>query len=258
MKKTKQDLTGMVFGRLVVLHQIEDYVEPNGTHRDKWLCECTCERHTLKEVLGKNLRKPNGTKSCGCSQIGAHRKYNQYEEKDGYVVGFTSNTNEEFFFDLFNYELVKQYCWYAHTYDDGYRRIEARDNKTNTVISMAQLFGCKGYDHCNRNTFDNRMQNLRPATFAENARNMSIAKNNSSGIIGVGWNKEMQQWHVRIGVNYDSIELGFFTNKEDAIIARLYAELKYYGLEFSPQRHLFEKYGIINKERDYETINNFI
>lgn len=248
MKQVKNDLTGMTFGKLIVLYQIEDYIEPNGTRRDKWLCQCTCDKHTLKEVLGNNLRRPNGTRSCGCSSSEAHRKYNNYEERNGYIVGFTSNTNEEFYLDSFNYELAKQYCWYAHTYDDGYRRLEAKDTKNDKVISMAQLFGCKGYDHNNRNTFDNRMQNLRPATFSENARNTSLAKNNSSGITGVGWNKAINKWRARIQVDYNQIELGFFTNKTDAIIARLCAELKYYGPKFSPQRHLFKKYGIIEED----------
>ena len=248
MKQVKRDLTEMVFGRLVVLRQVDDYVEPNGTHRDKWLCQCTCDKHTLKAVLGNNLRRPNGTRSCGCASAEKHRKYNRYEERNGYIVGFASNTNEEFYLDLFNYELAKQYCWCVHILDDGYRRLETRDSKSNKVISMAELFGCKGYDHCNRNPLDNRMQNLRPATHAENARNMSVAKNNSSGIIGVGWNKAMSQWHVRITVNYNPIELGFFSDKTDAIVARLNAELKYYGKNFAPQRHLFEEYEIINKE----------
>jgi hypothetical protein len=256
MKKAKQDLTGMVFGKLTVLHQVEDYIEPSGVHRDRWLCECSCEKHTIKAVLGNNLRKPNGTRSCGCLHIGERRKYNHYEERNGYVVGFTSNTNEEFYLDLSNYELAKQYCWYAHTYNDGYRRIESKDNNTGKIISMTQLFGCKGYDHCNRNTFDNRMENLRPATTQENARNISISKANSSGIIGVGWNKEMQQWHVRIGVDYNSIELGFFTDKTDAIVARLNAELKYFGKEFAPQRHLFEQYGIIEREDSTNDANS--
>ena len=252
MKNVKQDLTGMTFGKLIVLHQIEDYVEPNGTHRDRWLCECSCEQHTIKAILGNNLRRPNGTRSCGCTHIGVNKKYNKYEDRNGYIVGFTSNINEEFYLDVFNYELAKQYCWYVHTFSDGYRRLEAKDNQTGVVISMAQLFGCKGYDHINRNTLDNRMSNLRPATFAENARNISISKNNSSGIIGVGWNKVMSKWHVRITVDYNSIELGFFANKTDAIIARLCAELKYYGKEFAPQRHLFEEYGIIYKEENAE------
>lgn len=38
--------------------------------------------------------------------------------------------------------------------------------------------------------------------------------------------------------------LGYFANKNDAVIARLKAEAKYFG-EFAPQRHLFEEYNIV-------------
>ena len=37
----------------------------------------------------------------------------------------------------------------------------------------------------------------------------------------------------------------YFKTKEVAIISRLKAELKYFGKEFAPQRHLFEEYGIL-------------
>ena len=50
-------------------------------------------------------------------------------------------------------------------------------------------------------------------------------------------------WAARITVNKHRIHIGSFSNKEDAIVARLQAEAKYFG-KFAPQRHLFEKYGI--------------
>lgn len=243
MKNVKNDLTGLVFGRLKVLKQIDDYIEPNGTHRDRWLCECSCEKHTLTKVLGKNLTKKNGTHSCGCISREVRRKQNRYIEYDSYVIGISANTNEEFYFDKSNYDLVKQYCWYVHNYPDGYRRLETKNPKTKKIISMAQLFGCDQYDHADRNTLNNRMENLRPATVQENARNHSKSKRNNSGIIGVGWNKTMEQWRSRITVNKIVYELGFFYDKTDAIKARLNAEDKYFG-EFAPQKHLFEQYGI--------------
>lgn len=254
MKKVKQDLTGLVFGKLMVLHQVEDYIEPCGVHRDRWLCECSCESHTRIEILGNNLRKKNGTRSCGCIRGDSIKKYNTYTECEDYIVGITSNTNEEFYFDKSNYELIKQYYWHVHVYKDGYRRLEAKDRKTGKSISMAQLLGCQGYDHCNRNPLDNRMQNLRPASFAENARNSSVGRNNSSGIIGVGWSKCMNKWRSRITVNYNEIELGYFYDKNDAVVARLNAELKYFGPKFAPQRHLFEEYNI---KIDEEVINDY-
>ena len=48
---------------------------------------------------------------------------------------------------------------------------------------------------------------------------------------------------ARIVLNKKDIYLGRYSNKEDAIKARLEAEIKYFG-EFAPQRHLFEQYGI--------------
>jgi len=55
------------------------------------------------------------------------------------------------------------------------------------------------------------------------------------------------KWCSRI--KHDDIDyyLGVHSDKEEAIKIRLKAELKYFGLEFAPQRHLFEQYGIRNE-----------
>lgn len=57
--------------------------------------------------------------------------------------------------------------------------------------------------------------------------------------------KPEKKWTVRINTGEKYAYLGRFDNKEDAIVARLRGELKYFGIEFSPQRDLFEEYGII-------------
>ena len=51
-------------------------------------------------------------------------------------------------------------------------------------------------------------------------------------------------YRAYITVNKKWIHLGIFNNLEEAIIVRLKAELKYFGIDFAPQRHLFEKYNI--------------
>lgn len=73
-----------------------------------------------------------------------------------------------------------------------------------------------------------------------------LSTNNSSGFIGVYWSKKDQSWYSQITVNRKRIHLGYTSTKEEAIIQRLRAELKYFGLDFAPQRHLFKEYGIIN------------
>ena len=52
-------------------------------------------------------------------------------------------------------------------------------------------------------------------------------------------------WIAQIGINSKRTYIGQFTDKQNAIIARLQAELNYFGPDFAPQRHLFEQYGIV-------------
>lgn len=66
MVKVRKDLTGMVFGRLTVVEQTEDYVNPNdGKRTARWLCKCSCQDDRYITTNGTNLTR-GLTKSCGC------------------------------------------------------------------------------------------------------------------------------------------------------------------------------------------------
>ncbi len=82
-------------------------------------------------------------------------------------------------------------------------------------------------DHINGIRGDNRIINLRDVSNQENHRNERLAKNNSSGIIGVCWSEADSRWIASIGVNYKQIRLGQFKSKGDAVKVRLEAETKY-------------------------------
>jgi hypothetical protein len=99
-------------------------------------------------------------------------------------------------------------------------------------------------DHIDRNIFNNRKINLRICTQHENTFNCSLSKNNTSGVSGISWSKGRNKFEAQISINGKNKHLGRYINIEDAIIARLKAE-KYYFKEFAPQKHLFEKYGIV-------------
>ena len=75
--------------------------------------------------------------------------------------------------------------------------------------------------------------------------NRDIYSNNKTGVTGVYYRKYNGKYSALIKDNGRQICIGTFTNKEDAIKARLKAEIQYYG-EFAPQKHLFEEYGIIS------------
>jgi len=74
---------------------------------------------------------------------------------------------------------------------------------------------------------DNRINKLRAATRKENCTNVSLSISNTSGVTGVYWRKEGRKWKSAIGVDGESINLGHYFDKFEAICARKSAENKY-------------------------------
>ena len=109
------------------------------------------------------------------------------------------------------------------------------DGKNSWVRSHRVVYyvahGClvNEVDHINRVRDDNRINNLRSVTSQENSRNRSIASNNTSGVKGVGYHKRYKKWRASITVDYKYIQLGEYEDKDDAIKARIEAEIKYFG-----------------------------
>ena len=82
-------------------------------------------------------------------------------------------------------------------------------------------------DHINGDNTDNKITNLRLVTHLENHKNKKIASNNTSGHRGVSFCKRANKWKASIHVNQKKKHLGFFKNKEDAILVRQRAEKEY-------------------------------
>ena len=245
------DMTGWVMkdhgvpdSRLTVIGRGTDHITPSGRVCICWDCICECGSDKIITIDGNSLRH-GLTKSCGCLKIErtieANKKYNRYDISGEFGIGWTSNTNREFYFDLEDYDKIKDYCWCEVISTTGMHRLSARVNDRSTYMHV--LLGFKNFDHIDRNELNNRKSNLRQCTHEENSRNNKLYKNNSSGITGVHWSKKENKWIARIVINTKLKRVGCFTDKDDAIRARLQAELKYYK-EFAPQRHLFEEYGI--------------
>ena len=84
-------------------------------------------------------------------------------------------------------------------------------------------------DHINRNTKDNRIENLRWVSLSTNNQNKSKRKNTSSQYIGVSWHKKNQKWHVQINIDSKSKYLGYYEEEEEAARAYDKFALEHYG-----------------------------
>ena len=224
-----------------------------------WECECSCENHTHMVLSTRDL-VAGWSLSCGCAgkdkTLNGHpnRKRNKYDLTGEYGIGWTTNTNKPFFFDLEDYDKIKDYCWFEHNPVLDYIVLmgtKAGSGVRNKAIRFNQAIGCKGWDHINHDTFDNRKENLRPCTQHQNCFNAKKKKNNTSGIIGVQEQKNCsrKRWKAALMLNRKNVKLGSFENFDDAVKARLRAEWKYFG-EFAPQRHLFAQYEIEETPRE--------
>lgn len=111
---------------------------------------------------------------------------------------------------------------------DGYRTITF-DGVTYQEHHLAWFFATGSWptdeiDHISHARDDNRLENLREASTAENCKNKSLMKNNTSGVAGVYWAPRQKRWKASIHVNRKNLHLGYFASIEDATAARRQAQ----------------------------------
>lgn len=163
------------------------------------------------------------------AKIGRPRQRNKYDLSNEYGIGYT-NKGEKFYFDLEDYDLIKDICWNLHgDYLEG-KDFDGKVVKQHRVI-MGLKKGDKLYvDHINHCTYDNRKENLRVCTNQENCMNQTTPKNNkSSGRKGITHRKDTGKWRVRIWKDYKAYNIGQYDTYEEALKARIEAEKYYFG-----------------------------
>lgn len=118
----------------------------------------------------------------------------------------------------------------------GYRRVEV----DGVGYMVHRIIWCMVYrvwpsffvDHENLDKSDNRLDNLRPATRGQNNHNRPNLKNNTSGVKGVSWHKQKQQWYARVAYAGKTVFAKMFDLLEDAeraVVAERYKLHKEYA-----------------------------
>lgn len=160
------------------------------------------------ECKSNNVNTGN-TKSCGCLRklqkikhgLRCHRFYRTWNamihrctnpsDKNYKDYGARGITVCEEWLDV-----VKFITWADKTYIKGY--------------TLDRIDNDKGYSP----------ENCRWADASTQAVNQRKMKNNTSGFVGITWDKNNKNWRVTIQLNKDKVNLGSFKTKEEAVLAR--------------------------------------
>tara|TARA_R110002126_G_scaffold66552_5_gene169168 strand:- start:74 stop:571 length:498 start_codon:yes stop_codon:yes gene_type:complete len=113
-----------------------------------------------------------------------------------------------------------------------YLRGRYKDNRFmvhQVVFLMHHGFIPECVDHIDGNVQNNRIENLRQATKAQNAYNQKLHTNNKSGHRCVSWHKSHQIWVVRLCINKKNVLTKYFKDFELACLVADEARDIYHG-----------------------------
>lgn len=132
-----------------------------------------------------------------------------------------------------DYEELMKYKWhYDHniytgmSYAVGYIGNNKKIRMHRFIMKSPDNTVC---DHINRNTLDNRKENLRNVTISQNAMNRKATSRNKLGLKNISFRKENSKFRVQIEMNGKIVFYNQYETLEEAIQARDEALKKYHG-----------------------------
>jgi hypothetical protein len=127
-------------------------------------------------------------------------------------------------------DIVKPYRWHKSS-----PYIVSKTSGEQVFLHKLVIGAVKGQmvDHIDGNILNCLNENLRICDDSGNTKNKKMLSSNKSGMRGVFLETWSGKWLSQIMINNKHIHLGRYESFEEAKIARLEAELKYFG-EFAP------------------------
>lgn len=204
MRKTKEDFTGRVFGRLTVIGEANQV----GKHR-RLLCKCSCG--VIKEMYLTSIKA--GALSCGCRQREIVTTHGQSRQKNPLYYAWVNmksrctDPNAKYFSDY------------------GGRGIRVCPEWADSFEAFQTWALSNGYSQGltldrQNNDGDYSPDNCRWVDRTTQQRNRRPAKGSTSKYIGVSFIQRNQQWMAGIKIAGKSINLGLYDTELEAAKAR--------------------------------------
>lgn len=190
----------------------------------KTICD-NCGKTFLKRKRSFKVTKHNYCcKECFYTSC---RKENVIHDRGDYSeIEIHSNKHGLFLVKIDTEDLnkVSSYKWTVSLHKGGVFYIVGRDRASKTNIQLHRIItDCpKGLtvDHINHDTLDNRKQNLKVCTQAENNLNKDMHPLNTSGYKNISIDKKIGKFRVTISRNRRWMQIGAYKTIEEAIKAR--------------------------------------
>jgi len=237
---------GQQYGKLTVIEQVGS-IKRNGYDVLTWKCVCNCNNTNTIILDSIKLRSKNGAKTCGCGRFAkkpnvskkliGHKSYNSkcntYDLSGEYGIGYTTNNQTQFYFDLEDYDKIKDYHWRINSNGYIYTTICSNGKRKHQILAYLILPNedVIYYIHGDDSRYDNRKSNLRPSSWSNALCGRPIRSDNTSGVTGVrqtvirGKNVWIAQL-MKNGKTYRKV----CKTKEEAILVRKNMEEKYFNI----------------------------
>ena len=119
---------------------------------------------------------------------------------------------------------------YKHPYGYLHVRYKGKNYKVHRIVwemHYGPIPEGMTVDHINHVRDDNRIENLRVVSMHENNKNASRRDDNTTGVTGVYWRKDRNEWQAKIYTDGKQVHIGYFVNFQSAVNARLAAEKEF-------------------------------